>query len=224
MNVAQTLQQIKEAKEWSLDVKTHQYINIDAIDIKKDRDEFDQFITRIIERNPQIRKHIYNRAAEYRITKVMPGLYIGSVDAAKNPKLLKKHGIRYVLNVCEEKVHHSPSDIVYLHASIDESCQNPTNVYEGCARFIEEALTTHKKILVHCAAGVNRSPSVVAYYLIKRFHFPPSKVVKYLYGQRNVVCPMVYSQAKLYDLFSSIVDDAGRNSIIKASAFEFIAK
>lgn len=55
--------------------------------------------------------------------------------------------------------------------------------------FMEFAINHNQKILVHCMAGVSRSPSVVAYYLMKKYHTDLSNALKFIRKRRTIINP-----------------------------------
>ncbi|CAF1521752.1 unnamed protein product, partial [Didymodactylos carnosus] len=61
--------------------------------------------------------------------------------------------------------------------------------FEECITFIKEARENNKIILVHCSAGVSRSPTIIAAYLIKEFRWSTEKALIYIYKKRNCITP-----------------------------------
>ena len=52
--------------------------------------------------------------------------------------------------------------------------------FSSAFAFIDRALGSNKKILIHCSAGENRSPSIVMAYLISRIGMPFCKAMEYM--------------------------------------------
>jgi protein-tyrosine phosphatase len=44
-------------------------------------------------------------------------------------------------------------------------------------------------VLVHCAAGVSRSASVVIYYIMRHFRWSFAKALAHVKAKRSVICP-----------------------------------
>ena len=56
--------------------------------------------------------------------------------------------------------------------------------------FISDALRDPRaRVLVHCAMGVSRSPSVVAAWLMAARGWAPEEAIEYVRGRRAGVCP-----------------------------------
>jgi protein-tyrosine phosphatase len=51
---------------------------------------------------------------------------------------------------------------------------------------IHELVGMQKKVLVHCLAGVQRSPAVVACYLIKFHKMTPNEAIEYIKSKRHI--------------------------------------
>jgi protein-tyrosine phosphatase len=124
---------------------------------------------------------------------IIPGLYLGSRLAAKNPDWLL-HSVTAVLNVSQEVknyfegsfVKHSsettsdendqseniPSSnvalIEYKRISCEDAIEEQINRHfaEG-SEFIDKVLQNHGSVLVHCREGMSRSPSMILAYLMK---------------------------------------------------------
>jgi protein-tyrosine phosphatase len=58
----------------------------------------------------------------------------------------------------------------------------------ACVEALDDLLKNGHKVYVHCTAGVNRSPTVVAAYLHWRLHWPLEKALDHLKGRRQC-CP-----------------------------------
>ncbi|KAI6243774.1 Protein-tyrosine-phosphatase [Aphelenchoides fujianensis] len=63
------------------------------------------------------------------------------------------------------------------------------NLLEDAIRLIEEAVKDGVKILVHCEAGISRSVTVVAAYLMRRFEWSPKKALYFIQEKRPNACP-----------------------------------
>ncbi len=100
-----------------------------------------------------------------RISEVLPYLYIGSYGAAENASYLAEQNITHVVCLLGE----APESV----ASLSNLCITMSDHGESDIRrllrdvvpFIENAREAGGRVLVFCALGVNRSPSLVAGYL-----------------------------------------------------------
>uniref|UniRef100_A0A7S4FFW7 Protein-serine/threonine phosphatase n=2 Tax=Eutreptiella gymnastica TaxID=73025 RepID=A0A7S4FFW7_9EUGL len=97
---------------------------------------------------------------------VRPGLFIGSMAAARDKALLRKHRITHVLTM-NGVPPVFPKDFTYEVKKTNDADRRlllqylPTNL-----QFISGALTTGGCVFVHCERGVNRSGSMIVAYLM----------------------------------------------------------
>lgn len=108
-----------------------------------------------------------------------PGLYIGDIGAAKDKEYLKKVGITHVLNTAEgnkfatvdtDGMYYKDVGIQYLGMKLlDIPTANISQFFISGADFIEEALSSGGKVLVHCFMGISRSATIAcAFLMLKR--------------------------------------------------------
>lgn len=116
-------------------------------------------------------------------------LYLGSYIHATNEDLLDELNIRYVLTalrVCgnyygERRFHKK----VQLE---DTETQSLSTVLSECMDFIGSSLR-EGNVLVHCAAGISRSASLVIAYLIMTRKITYEEALKYVQTRRSIVQP-----------------------------------
>lgn len=100
---------------------------------------------------------------------VVPGIYIGSLNAvsANYHLILNLSGVEYYMKIPTPVIRVNIDDKIL---STEDDVRNYLSIFERGAEIIEEA---HRgsgnglKILVHCAAGINRSATVIAFWLVR---------------------------------------------------------
>eukprot|EP00892_Ulva_mutabilis_P003073 jgi/Ulvmu1/12767/UM096_0009.1 len=98
---------------------------------------------------------------------IIPRLYIGSLNVAKNAALLDKLGVSGVINA--SKAYYTlPASIQRLEVAVDDSpgVRIDDRLHE-CCEFITKHLQAGSAVLVHCRGGISRSATIVIAYLIK---------------------------------------------------------
>ncbi|TFK51503.1 phosphatases II [Heliocybe sulcata] len=126
------------------------------------------------------------------VSLVVPSIYLGPCSAASSKPFLTSHSITHVLSVGS-----SPADIVdcvtYHRISLSDSPSSSiTKVCDAACTIIDEALQSKNctgSILVHCSAGISRSPMVVAAYLMKRRNMSLKAALKQILQVRPQVSP-----------------------------------
>lgn len=121
------------------------------------------------------------------ISQITNTIYLGNIDAAFNKKKLKQIGIKKILTVMEAFGNHYSSN-EFIHKSIDVEDNYQTNIiryFKDCFLFIEGK----DKILVHCAAGMSRSPTIVIAYIMWKNKLSLNKAIKFVKEKRPLISP-----------------------------------
>jgi len=112
------------------------------------------------------------------ITWITENIAIGEYTDAINEELLKKEKIDCVLNLrakdeasVVEKTLELFLGIKYFHVGVgSHQGLEPIKIELRTATYMLELLTEkYKRILVHCTAGIDRAPFVVAYWMVGNY-------------------------------------------------------
>lgn len=110
---------------------------------------------------------------------VYPGIFIGDERAARNKAYLQQIGITHVVNTAEGcgfgqvntgRSYYYGTNIQYLGMNVLDNPQaRICDHFDEAANFIDSALRSGGKVLIHCLMGVSRSSTVaIAYLIIKK--------------------------------------------------------
>ncbi|UYV66581.1 DUSP3 [Cordylochernes scorpioides] len=113
--------------------------------------------------------------------------------------LLKRIGVTHVLNAAQGKerelslVNTSPA--FYRHAGIqflgiealDHVCFKLDNYFDKAANFIQKALESGGKVLVHCRAGISRSATLVIAFLMIKKGLSVQEALKTVRAKRAII-------------------------------------
>lgn len=125
------------------------------------------------------------------MSEILPGkLYLGGIeDSIQNEEFMKKYKIKGVLNMAKEVgcLVEDNSNIKYKHILADDSAsQNMAKEFNEALDFID---SVEGPVLVHCAAGISRSPTIVIAYLMSRHNMNYYDAFKYVKARRAQVDP-----------------------------------
>jgi dual specificity phosphatase 12 len=119
------------------------------------------------------------------INEIATGLYLTDFNNAKDYESLKQLGVRQILTIGKELPRHGEPLFKAMHVRIDDSpSENIKKHFNSTYNFINRGPT-----VVHCAAGVSRSATIVAAYLIRRFKMSSDKALTHIWECRKVINP-----------------------------------
>lgn len=122
------------------------------------------------------------------LTKVSERLYLGSSDDAESLAAANPHQIKTVLTLSESPVRHQTAAVHYLHFPVRDARPIPIAWLNGILTAIEENF--HQgPILVHCAAGLSRSPIVVAAFLDRVGFLDFPRALEFIENIRPAIAP-----------------------------------
>lgn len=104
---------------------------------------------------------------------------------------LKKHRITHIVNCAFElPEYHRDAGIKYISLKLNDIPNQPIyHTLEPSHSFIKSAASKRGKILVHCAAGISRSASIVIYHLMKTYKITYNDALNMLRQVRPIVNP-----------------------------------
>lgn len=155
-----------------------------------------------------LQKLLFNKIQK-KMSKVMEHLYLSCESTAKNKEWLEKHKITAVVNCTERSVNYPDCIKDKEELFMDDSVFIPDlkNRIEKANKFIASHVSAKQNVVVHCRAGVNRSPTIIMGYLM--FHVDKNKSFsdhyKFLCDRRKLVNIG-------YKLFSQLKELAGERS------------
>ena len=152
------------------------------------------------------------------IERVDEHVYIGNRIGAEDIAYLKNNRITHVINTAAEipNYHEGSTGVRYLKLQLTDdprpSVDNLIKVLEPSYNFIMSAIATNPRarILVHCAAGISRSASIVTYYLMKKNTMSFNQALELLRTKRGIVNPNPWYRSQLQDAQTIIEHESGK--------------
>jgi len=133
---------------------------------------------------------------------ILPNLFLGNMFCASNESFLREKRISKILIVGKGLNRSYPLKFEYMEIPVeDEPDENLLPYFEACIEFIDSGLSKKQAVLVHCAAGVSRSSTVVIAYLMRTQNMSFSDALSFVTDKRPIISPNqgFVKQLKLYE-------------------------
>jgi dual specificity MAP kinase phosphatase len=121
---------------------------------------------------------------------------------ASDLDVLERLGVRYVLNVTSKPpVYELKPGIHYKQLeAADNSFQNLRQFFEEAFDFIDLARDNNSGVLVHCQAGISRSPTIAVAYLMKKYPaMAMSDAYRFVKTRRSIISPNLNFMGQLWE-------------------------
>jgi len=146
---------------------------------------------------------------------ILPGLFLGSQEAALNLPFLKENNVTHVLAVGAYLAMPFYKDIEYYH--IDVHDLNNTNLishFHKCAKFIDDGIQSGG-VLVHCRMGISRSSTIIIAYLMERHKMTLRTAVQHTREKRAIIYPNegFQKQLELFEKLQCLIDDVAQAKV-----------
>lgn len=147
---------------------------------------------------------VIDNKPDLQISQIMPGLYLSSQDPVASKEILQEHNIRHILSV-GINVMEKFDGIKYYYCDLLDLPESDLIVpVKKCIKIIHE--TRHENILVHCNAGVSRSPTIIISYLMTVEQLTYNDAYDKVKKSRNCIKPNegFVKQLKMLQLSSTL--------------------
>jgi len=144
-----------------------------------------------------------------KMSKIIENLYLSGEQVASNKDLLHQNSITHIVNVTSDIPEYFPSAFKYFTIPIiDWGDQNLLEHFDEVFPFIDEGIA-QGSVLVHCALGVSRSPSVIIGYLISRHSMSYQDAMQLVATLRPIIGPNdgFLRQLQLFEKMGCTIDE-----------------
>ena len=98
------------------------------------------------------------------MTHVWGRLFLGSFRDAEELAVANPHRITTVISLCEACVAAKRRDVRYVHIPIEDAEPVPAPKFDAIINAVAQNIR-HGTVLIHCAEGSSRAPSLTAAYM-----------------------------------------------------------
>lgn len=138
---------------------------------------------------PSFEESDYPREFSHNAQEIQPRLFLGPQTVAENSDWLRRHKITHILNMGAD-VERTYPGIEYTYIDIDDAPHEPiAKWFPTVYNFVEKGRSGSNRVLVHCAAGISRSATVVCAYLMRKNGWTLPQTLQFLRARRGCVNP-----------------------------------
>jgi protein-tyrosine phosphatase len=127
------------------------------------------------------------------MSEIIPNLWLGPIGLTYDSEFLTTNKISHVVRVLEDQntsaTLYSLGIKTHYIKLYDDDDQPIGDYFDSSISFIDDAIRMGKTVYVHCYAGVSRSPTIVAAYLIKMHNMTTVDALKYIAERRPCIDP-----------------------------------
>lgn len=140
---------------------------------------------------------------------ILPFLYLGSAYHASKCEFLANLHITALLNVSRRTSEACTTHLHYKWIPVeDNNVADISSHFQEAIDFIDCVREKGGKVLVHCEAGISRSPTICMAYLMKTKQFHLKEAFDYIKQRRSVVSPNFGFMGQLLQYESEILPSA----------------
>uniref|UniRef100_D8QE41 protein-tyrosine-phosphatase n=1 Tax=Schizophyllum commune (strain H4-8 / FGSC 9210) TaxID=578458 RepID=D8QE41_SCHCM len=135
-----------------------------------------------------------------RLTQIVPNLYLGDLPTAQNVELLKTHKIYSVFTAMRGRVRINETFLRHQILLDDDEQSDILTHFLPSISFIQSELDKGRGVLVHCVAGMSRSVTIVAAYLMYTYKLRPGEAIEIIRHRREGAVEVAPNPGFLYQL------------------------
>lgn len=137
---------------------------------------------------------------------ILPFLYLGSAYHASECEFLANLHITALLNVSRRASEACTTRLHYKWIPVEDShTADISSHFQEAIDFIDCVREKGGKVLVHCEAGISRSPTICMAYLMKTKQFRLKDAFDYIKQRRSVISPNFGFMGQLLQYESEIL-------------------
>ncbi|XP_015673595.1 dual specificity protein phosphatase 5 [Protobothrops mucrosquamatus] len=179
---------------------------IDVKPVSQEKIETEKNINGLHEKQCIHQKPAYDQGGP---VEILPFLYLGSAYHASKCEFLANLNITALLNVSRKSSEAFTNQFCYKWIPVEDShTADISSHFQEAIEFIDCTRRAGGKILVHCEAGISRSPTICMAYLMKTRKFRLEEAFDYIKQRRSLISPNFSFMGQLLQYESEILSSA----------------
>ncbi|GMI55376.1 hypothetical protein ScalyP_jg308 [Parmales sp. scaly parma] len=133
-------------------------------------------------------KYIFGKYEEP--TTILPFVWLGNADTARDSNKLRELGITHILNTAADVENAFPELFIYCKISMEDSEQQEfEGVFDYAFKFINRVEEIGGRVFIHCSAGVSRAATIAIGYMIYYEKMALLDAFLYVKNKRHIIDP-----------------------------------
>ncbi|KAI7900279.1 uncharacterized protein BX663DRAFT_554175 [Cokeromyces recurvatus] len=122
-------------------------------------------------------------------SRILSFLYLGNLNHATNPEMLKVLNITHIVSVGENAdLSDKEFNLLFLDNLYDDGIDSIQSRLDSVVRFVEDARLKGTTCLIHCRVGVSRSAAILICYIMKHLQYTLVQAYLFVRARRlNVI-------------------------------------
>uniref|UniRef100_A0A8D0BQ25 Dual specificity protein phosphatase n=1 Tax=Salvator merianae TaxID=96440 RepID=A0A8D0BQ25_SALMN len=179
---------------------------IDTKLVSQERTDTERSISSLYEKPGIHHKPAYDQGGP---VEILPFLYLGSAYHASKCEFLANLNITALLNVSRKSSEPFTDQYCYKWIPVEDNhTADISSHFQEAIEFIDCTRRAGGKILVHCEAGISRSPTICMAYLMKMKKFRLEEAFDYIKQRRSLISPNFGFMGQLLQYESEILSSA----------------
>ncbi|XP_018418073.1 PREDICTED: dual specificity protein phosphatase 5 [Nanorana parkeri] len=151
------------------------------------QEENDSSQNLLCEKLPSFHKPNYDQGSP---VEILPFLYLGSAYHASKCEFLSSLRITALLNVSRKSTGCMKDQYDYKWIPVEDNhTTDISSHFQEAIDFIDTVRLSGGRVLVHCEAGISRSPTICMAYLMKTKRIPLEEAFEYIKQRRSLISP-----------------------------------
>eukprot|EP00347_Sterkiella_histriomuscorum_P012647 403367769 len=143
----------------------------------------------LVDKNGAMSDELYDLNRHY-MNEILPNLYLSGMQPTYQLYYLQQQKIDSILTVADVLEPQFPDQFEYKIIEISDDIESNIHQHlDECVTFIRKRIDSGKTVLVHCAAGVSRSASVITAYVMTVKSLSRDDALAYVRTRRPAVHP-----------------------------------
>lgn len=122
---------------------------------------------------------------------IIKNLWVGNYKSAVDSTFLKNNNIGLIINLSKTINFTNLPNIYKYRIPINDNLSKESNIgminhFEKSYHLIQKFLQNGQGVLIHCRAGAQRSATLAALYLMKRYNLKSKKAMEIIKSQRKI--------------------------------------